>query len=135
MLVSLFIVNHLLIFFTHFSFFFKDFIYLFVRDRERQRHRQREKQAPRGQPDVGLDPRTLGPCPDPKAEGQPLNHPGIPLYLFFYWFEFIVYISLFPSFVFWFRTIFLQQILMFLCSYLVFLLTCFPLWFLLWKLP
>ena len=40
-------------------FFFKDFIYLFMR--ERQRHRQREKQAPHGEPDAGLDPRTLEP--------------------------------------------------------------------------
>ena len=34
-----------------------------MRDRERereQRHRQREKQAPRREPDVGLDPRTPG---------------------------------------------------------------------------
>ena len=38
--------------------FFKDFIYLFMRDteRERQRHRQREKQAPHRDPNVGLDP-------------------------------------------------------------------------------
>ena len=35
--------------------FFKDFIYLFMRDRERQRHRQRENQAPHRQQDVGLD--------------------------------------------------------------------------------
>ena len=39
-------------------------MYLFMRDtqreRERQKHRQREKQAPCGEPDVGLDPRTLG---------------------------------------------------------------------------
>ena len=28
--------------------------------RERQRHRQREKQAPYREPDVGLDPKTLG---------------------------------------------------------------------------
>ena len=41
-------------------FFFKDFIYLFIRihreERERQRHRQREKQAPCREPDVGFDP-------------------------------------------------------------------------------
>ena len=39
-------------------YFFKDFIYLFMRDtqRERQRHRKREKQAPRRELDVGLDP-------------------------------------------------------------------------------
>ena len=50
--------------------FFKDFIYLFMRDteRERQRHRQREKQAPHKEPDVGLDPRTLGSRPGPKAD-------------------------------------------------------------------
>ena len=33
-------------------------IHLFIRDtgRERQRHRRREKQAPRREPDAGLDP-------------------------------------------------------------------------------
>ena len=43
------------------SIFFKDFIYLFIRDTEkaRQRHRKREKQAPWREPDVGLDPGTL----------------------------------------------------------------------------
>ena len=51
-------------------------------ERERQRHRQREKQAPPGEPDVGLDPRTLGSHPEPKADAQPLSHPGAPgLYL------------------------------------------------------
>ena len=36
--------------------------YLFVheRQRERQKHRQREKQAPCGEPDVELYPRTPG---------------------------------------------------------------------------
>ena len=47
-------------------------------ERERQRHSQREKQAPCGAPDVGLDPRTLGSCPEPKTDAQPLSHPGIP---------------------------------------------------------
>ena len=37
--------------------FSKDFIYLFMRDT--QTHRQREKQAPRREPDVGLDPGSL----------------------------------------------------------------------------
>ena len=37
------------------------------RERERQRHRQREKQAPCREPDVGLDSRTLGLHPGPKA--------------------------------------------------------------------
>ena len=37
-------------------FFFKDFIYVFMRDTERQSYRQRENEAPCGEPDVGLDP-------------------------------------------------------------------------------
>ena len=41
------------------------------RERERQRHRQREKQAPCRELDVGLDPRSPGPCPGLKAA---LNH-------------------------------------------------------------
>ena len=47
-------------------------------ERKRQRHRQREKQAPCREPDVGLDPGTPGSCPEPKADAQPLSHPGIP---------------------------------------------------------
>ena len=31
-----------------------------MKDTERERHRQRDKQVPCGQPDVGLNPRTLG---------------------------------------------------------------------------
>ena len=52
-------------------FFFKDFIYLLMRDthtereRERQRHRQREKQAPCREPDMGLNPWSPG------------SHPGL----------------------------------------------------------
>ena len=59
--------------------FLKDFIYLFMRNthRERQKHRQREKQAPYRDPDVGLDPRTPGSPPEPKADAQLLSHPGI----------------------------------------------------------
>ncbi|XP_038418023.1 uncharacterized protein LOC102154731 isoform X13 [Canis lupus familiaris] len=49
------------------SFFFKDFIYLFIHERhterEAQRHRQREKQAPCREPDVGLDPGSPGSHP------------------------------------------------------------------------
>ena len=37
------------------------------RERERQRHRQREKQAPRREPDVGLDPGSPGSCPGLQA--------------------------------------------------------------------
>ena len=55
-------------------YFFKYFIYLFMTDRERQR----EKQAPRKEPDMGLDPRTTGSRPEPKADAQLLSHPGVP---------------------------------------------------------
>ena len=68
-------------FFLSFSFFLLKkilFIYSGETHRERQRHRQREKQAPCGEPDVGLDPRTPGPGPEPKTDAQPLSHPGAP---------------------------------------------------------
>ena len=42
-----------------------------MRDTERQRHRQREKQAPSGEPDVGLDPRTQDYA---LSRRQTLNH-------------------------------------------------------------
>ena len=59
--------------------FFKDFIYLFMRDThtERHRHRQREKQAPCREPDMGLDPGSPGSCPEGGA--KPLSHPGCPV--------------------------------------------------------
>ena len=58
-----------------------------MRDTEREReerHRQREEQAPCREPDVGLNPRTPGSHPGPKAGTQPLSHPGIPSCLIFY---------------------------------------------------
>ena len=65
------------------NFFQKDFIYSWETPRERQRHRQREKQAPYGEPNMGLDPWTPGPQPEPKSDTQPLSHPGTPkIYLF-----------------------------------------------------
>ena len=63
--------------------FFKDFVYLFMR--ERQRHRQREKQVPCKEPSTGLDPGTPGSRPEPKTDAQPLSHsdvPGIMIILF-----------------------------------------------------
>ena len=45
------------------------------RDIGRGRHRQ----APEREPDVGLDPRTPGSQPEPKADAEPLSHPGVPL--------------------------------------------------------
>ena len=52
-----------------FTYFLKDFIYLFMRDTEResQRHRQREKQAPCREPNVGLNPRSPGSGPGLKV--------------------------------------------------------------------
>ena len=65
------------LFFCFVLFCFKIFIYLFMRDTERerereierQRRRQREKQAPCREPDMGLDPRSLG------------SHPGLKVVL------------------------------------------------------
>ena len=48
------------------------------RERERERDRQRVKQSPCREPDVGLDPGPWGSGPEPKADAQPLSHPGIP---------------------------------------------------------
>ena len=56
--------------------------FIHERHRERQKHRQREKQAPCGEPDEGLDPRTLGSQPEPKADAQPLSHPDAPKFVF-----------------------------------------------------
>ena len=48
---------------------------------ERQRHRQRE--APCGEPNVGLDPRTPGSRPGLKVDAQLLSHPGVPTFFIF----------------------------------------------------
>ena len=49
-----------------------------MRDTQRQKHRQREKQVPCSEPGAGLNPRTLGSQPEPKADAQLLNHPVVP---------------------------------------------------------
>ena len=69
--------------------FFKDFIYLFMRDTEREREREAETQEEGEagscrEPDVGLDPRTPGSGPGPKAGTKLLSHPGIPSGLFLF---------------------------------------------------
>ena len=38
---------------------------------------EEEKQAPCGEPDVGLHPGTPGSHPGPKVRAKPLSHPGI----------------------------------------------------------
>ena len=63
--------------------------------REKQRRRQKEKQAPCREPNVGLNPGTLGSHPEPKADAQALSHPGVPhvqvlnKFLFFLFFFYI----------------------------------------------
>ena len=49
-----------------------------MRDTKKQRHKQRKKWAPYRKPNAGLNPRTPGSCPEPKADAQPLSHPGAP---------------------------------------------------------
>ena len=49
---------------------------------QRERQRQREMQAPCGEPHVELNPRTPESCPEPKADTQPLSHPGAASHLF-----------------------------------------------------
>ena len=52
-----------------------------MRDIQRETETQaREKQDPHREPDVELKPRTLGSRPGPKADLQPLSHPGIPVF-------------------------------------------------------
>ena len=64
-----------------FCFVFEDFIYLFMRDTKRERHRQREKQAPCREPDVGVNPRNPGSCPELKAGTLTTELPRRPLNL------------------------------------------------------
>ena len=52
-----------------------------MRETERKRHRQREKQALCREPNVGLDPRSPGSHPEPKADTQPLSHPCVPVHV------------------------------------------------------
>ena len=52
-----------------------------MRDTEkRHSHKQREKQAPRREPELGLNPGSPRSCPEPKTDVQPLGHPGVPAY-------------------------------------------------------
>ena len=57
-------------------------MFIFVlRDTEREAKTQAEGEAGScGEPNVGLDPRTPGPQPEPKADTQPLSHLGAPDY-------------------------------------------------------
>ena len=59
--------------------------YLFTRETKRGRDIGRGRsRLPCREPDVGLDPRTLGSPLELKADAQPLSHPGAPpLWSFF----------------------------------------------------
>ena len=48
------------------------------REREAETQAEGEKQAPRREPNVGLDPRYPGSHPGAKTGAKPLSHPGIP---------------------------------------------------------
>ena len=50
-----------------------------MRDTQREAETQAEVEAVSSQgARLGLNPRTLGSCPEPKADAQLLSHPGIP---------------------------------------------------------
>ena len=57
-------------------YFLKDFIYLCMRDIEREAETQREKQAPRREPNMGLQ---QGIPPWAEGGAKPLSHRGCPL--------------------------------------------------------
>ena len=82
-------------FFILFFFFFKDFIYLFDRQRSqvgREAGREREEEAGSllsREPDAGLDPKTLGSWPEPKAEALTHWATQVPQRFFSFSFEII----------------------------------------------
>ena len=49
-----------------------------MRHTEREAETHTEKRPPFGEPDAGLDPRTLGSYPEPEADAQPLSNPRAP---------------------------------------------------------
>ena len=55
------------------------FINLWDTHRERGRDTDRGRSRLHAEPDVGLHPRTLGSCPEPKTDAQPLSHAGVPV--------------------------------------------------------
>ena len=60
------------------SLFFLKILFIYSWETHSQRCRQREKQAPHGELDVGLDPRTPGSRPEPKADAQLLSTQASP---------------------------------------------------------
>ena len=65
--------------FLHCFVLFKDFIYLFMRDTQREAETQAEGEAGSMQgARCGTRSRDPGSHPGPKADAQPLSHPGAP---------------------------------------------------------
>ena len=69
--------------FLCFFFFVCLRFYLFIHQRQRGRNIGRGRSMLLGEPDAGLDPRTLRSRPEPKANAQPLSSPGAPVFLCF----------------------------------------------------
>ena len=75
------------------SFFNILFIYLFMRDTWREAETQAEGETGSlHDPDAGLDSRTLGSCPEPKADAQPLSHPDAPVEVILFYFLFFIFL-------------------------------------------
>ena len=54
-----------------------------MRDTQREAETQTEGEIGScREPDVGLDPRTPGSCPEPEGGAQLLSHPGVPREVF-----------------------------------------------------
>ena len=65
--------------FDLFIFYFKDFVYLFVRGRDTGRGRSRLHAGSR----TWDSSQIAASCPEPKADAEPLSHPGVPYHIFF----------------------------------------------------
>ena len=63
--------------YPHHDQFFKDFIYLFMRDTQREAETEGEAGSPQGAR-CGTRSRFPGSRPELKADAQLLSHPGIP---------------------------------------------------------
>ena len=86
---------------TFIYFFFNFYLFMIVTHREREREREAETQAEgeagsmHREPDVGFDPRSPGSRPEPKADAQPLSHPGVPVCGFFLFSFFLNYLFIY----------------------------------------
>ena len=67
---------------TKYAFFFKDFIYSFMREREREAETQAKGEAGSMKgARCGTRSWIPGSHPETKADAQPLSHPGVPCIL------------------------------------------------------